>query len=58
MSICTHRKPGIVNKDRMMCAEKLGRCPWPRAMVCIPCDLIKYLWGKTCGMLFPREEGK
>ncbi len=41
MSVCIHRKPGVINKDRMMCGLKIGPCSWLRAFFCIPADLMK-----------------
>lgn len=41
MSVCIHRKPGVINKERMMCGLRIGPCPWWRALFCIPMDLAK-----------------
>ncbi len=42
MSICINRRVGEISK-RMMCGapKRIGRCPWWRATVCIPWDLVK-----------------
>ena len=56
MSLCIHRKPGVINRDVMMCGEKIGRCPWYRAAWCIPWDALKALFKAIGNMLLRLED--
>lgn len=45
MSICINRREGTIS-HQMMCGApgRIGKCPWYRALVCIPLDLVGAAW--------------
>ncbi len=51
MSLCIHRKPGLITM-KPMCSEQVRSCPWWRAMICIPWDLAKAMFRHMWRMLF------
>lgn len=58
MSVCIHRKLGKINKERMMCGApgRIGPCPWWRAMICIPADLVRAIGRAVLSLLsFPKK---
>ncbi len=53
-SLCINRQEAVTDRKKMMCRdrEKMGPCPWWRAMVCIPCDAIGSVLRAVWKMLF------